>query len=347
MNWQIYPIEQLRELAGEWDALQARSMGLPFLESAFLLPLLAEFGSGNERLAMARQQGEAVAAALLRPGKLGLWELFQPSQLPLGAWLALPTLPLAELAQGLIVALPGMALGLGLPQLDSRLSPRPQDGDSVSTQDYIETAWLDIVGDFDSYWESRGKNLKQNTRKQRNKLQSEATTTTLECLVDPAQVAAAMADYGQLESAGWKAANGTAVHPDNAQGRFYRQMLENFCAMGRARIYRYRFGDKVVSMDLCIDSGDTIVILKTAYDESYKTISPSTLMRQDEFQALFEEGRFKRIEFYGKVMEWHTRWTETKRPIYHATVYRWGMLKAVHTGLQKLRQRKPAEAVAE
>jgi hypothetical protein len=130
-----------------------------------------------------------------------------------------------------------------------------------------------------------------------------------------------------LEGAGWKGADGTAIAPDNAQGRFYRAMLESYCAQGRGRIYRYRFGDKVVAMDLCIHDDTVLVILKTAYDESYKSVSPSTLMRHQQFQLLFEEQKFRRIEFFGKVMEWHTRWTATNRTIYHATAYRWAWLK--------------------
>ncbi|MFM8901346.1 MAG: GNAT family N-acetyltransferase, partial [Burkholderiales bacterium] len=115
---------------------------------------------------------------------------------------------------------------------------------------------------------------------------------------------------------------------------------ENFCAQGRGRIYRYRFNDKVVSMDLCIQSGNTLVILKTAYDESYKTVSPSSLMRQDQFQALFADPTLQRIEFYGKVMEWHTRWTDNARSIYHLTSYRWGLVQRLHQQIASWR--KPA-----
>lgn len=143
-------------------------------------------------------------------------------------------------------------------------------------------------------------------------------------------MAEAIKDYGTLESAGWKGADGTAIAPDNEQGRFYKAMLENYCAQGRGRIYRYWFGDKVVAMDLCIHDDAVLVILKTAYDESYKSVSPSSLMRQDQFQQLFAEQKFRRIEFFGKVMEWHTRWTSQSRTIYHATAYRWAWLKALH-----------------
>ena len=342
MTWQIFPIARFSELAEQWDGLQRQCSDLPFLESLFLVPLLKEFSSGRELLAVDIRGDAWYCATILAPTRRGAWETFQPSQLPLGAWVG-PRDSMAsphwiEQIEGLFGALPGVSVTVGLTQLDSRYHPRPADAAARRSMDYIDTAWVDVNQPFDEYWEQRGKNLKQNCRKQRNKLETDGVAATLECITAHHDVAQAMVDYGGLEGAGWKAANGTAVLPANAQGRFYRAMLENFCQQGRGRIYRYRFNDKVVSMDLCIASGSTIVILKTAYDESYKTVSPSSLMRQDEFQALFGEKIFKRIEFYGKVMEWHTRWTDNARSVYHLTVYRWGLVQRLHRKLASWRQ---------
>ena len=46
-------------------------------------------------------------------------------------------------------------------------------------------------------------------------------------------------------------------------------------------------------------------------------------MRHDYLPAIFADRSFDRIEFYGRVMEWHTRWTDEVRTLYHATTYRW------------------------
>jgi CelD/BcsL family acetyltransferase involved in cellulose biosynthesis len=331
MTWTLYPIDQYKFHAVQWDSLAQSIPGTPFLESSFLQPLIDTFGTGYERLCLHHTDGELDAAAIVQSGSKGMWQTFQPSQLPLGAWISANSIDLAAAGAALVSDLPGLTLGLGITQIDSRFHARPADTSTLRAQDYIQTAWVDIDGSFDAYWEARGKNLRQNARKQRNKLQAEGSSTRLECITTAADVAKAMVDYGALESAGWKTAEGTAIHPDNPQGKFYQKMLENFCTQGRGRIYRYRFGDKVVAMDLCIQDGTAIVILKTTYDETYRTVSPSTLMRQDEFQQLFEEANFKRIEFYGKVMEWHTRWTTNSRDIYHATLYRWGLLKKLQS----------------
>ncbi len=345
MTWELHPINEFSRHAAQWDQLCHACNHPAFLESAFLLPLLAEFGDGQEQLALNHERGQLLAGAIVRRCGKGRWETFQPSQLPLGAWLATLNSGLATQAAELLTALPGVAVVLGVTQQDSQLQARPADGPVCRTQDYIDTAWVNVSGTFDNYWDSLGKNLRQNTKKQRNKLAAEGIEPRLECITDVAQVGQAMQDYGALESAGWKASDGTAIHPDNAQGRFYRQMLENYCAKGQGRIYRYWFGDKVVSMDLCIDSGPAIIILKTTYDESYKNLSPSTLMRHEQFQRIFEEGRYQRIEFFGKVMEWHTRWTSLSRPLFQLTLYRWplvlrvrrliGQRPSVQTSVQK------------
>lgn len=330
MTWTLLPATDLRTHATEWDSLQRATTNTPFLESAFLLPLLEVFGQGDERLALRRDPGgQLMAAALMRPLGQGRWETFQPSQLPLGPWVCGSTLQLSEMAAELMRSVPGIGLAVGLTQLDPILFPRPIDDDTLRTLDYVSTSWVDITGEFEAYWEARGKNLRQNARKQRNKLEAEALATTLECITSPDHVAAALADYGKLETTGWKAGTGTAIHPDNEQGRFYRQMLQNFCAQGRGRIYRYRFGEQVVAMDLCIDNGPMVVILKTAYDEAHSKLSPSTLMRQEQFRAWWQEGRYKRIEFYGKTLEWHTRWTDQHRLLYHVTRYRHAWLASL------------------
>lgn len=346
MTWTIYAISKLADFASQWDALARSRPGTPFLETAFLHPLIDTFGSGNERLCLYHANGQLRAAAIVKRERKGMWQTFQPSQLPLGAWISDGSVDMVSACNELAPQLPGLTLGIGITQLDPRIQVRPENGPKTRTQDYIQTAWVDVEGSFAAYWEARGKNLKQNTRKQRNKLQAEGTGTSLECITAADDVAKAIEDYGLLESAGWKTADGTAVHPDNAQGQFYRNMLANFCHLGRGRIYRYWFGEKVVAMDLCIHDHTAIVILKTTYDESYKSVSPSTLMRQSEFQQLFEEQKFKRIEFFGKVMEWHTRWTENARALYHASIYRHAVVVRLLDLRAGMRKSDPQPATA-
>jgi GNAT acetyltransferase-like protein len=264
------------------------------------------------------------------------WETFQPSQLPVGAWVMRPDQDFEKLLSDLATRLPGIALLIGVTQQDPDCLRRPMDSPRLQTLDYIKTGRITVKGSFEQYWEARGKNLKHNMKRQRSRLEKEGIKTLMEVVTTPDDIAQAIADYGQLESAGWKAQGGTAIHPDNEQGRFYRTMLENFCREGRGRVYRYRFNDRVVAVDLCIEGNASLIILKTTHDESIKTFSPAFLMRQEAFRNLFDEGRTKRIEFYGKLMDWHTKWSDEVRTMYHVNYYRWPFLSKIRRVLTNL-----------
>ncbi|WP_342120937.1 GNAT family N-acetyltransferase [Pseudoduganella sp. OTU4001] len=359
MKWTLLPASALADHADAWRSFNAATAATPLLEPEFVLPLLACFGDGSELLAIGRQHDKIIAMGILARSQRGGWATFQPSQAPLSLWMHAPLPPLEEVLASLLRALPGWPLMLSLTQRDPQLEVRPPAAATLGTDDYIRTARITLAGSFADYWAARGKNLRSNLKKQRSRLDKEGTATRLSASRAPEQMAAAIADYGRLESAGWKAGRGTAVHPDNAQGRFYQGMLEGFARRGAACVYRYHFGEQLVAMDLCIEGHGCLIVLKTTYDESVpSSLSPTMLMREECVQQLFDEQRFARLEFYGKVMEWHTRWTEEIRTMYHVNLYRWPGMLSMHNLVRnrhalaaRLRARlggaRPAPPVAE
>jgi hypothetical protein len=86
-------------------------------------------------------------------------------------------------------------------------------------------------------------------------------------------------------------------------------------------------GSTVVAMNLCLLRQGSLVVLKTCYDESIKTYSPASLLREAELQLFFKEGLIKRIEYFGRMMDWHSKLTDQKRTLHHLTIYRWPLLK--------------------
>ena len=348
MKWQCLPVSEFDGFSPEWDRVGTSIFPIaPFLRSMFIRSLLRQFSRGDEQIVCGHDNGVPQIVAILQKTRPAMWQTFQPAQLPLGAFLVAEDLDLTEVLGSILKAIPGFPLSFGLTQLDPLVLPRPTENSGLETFNYIETASLQITGTFDSYWAARGKNLRHNMRKQHSKLAEQGMAPRLEMLSAPQDVERVLRDYGTLESAGWKAAGGTAIHPDNAQGLFYREMLEAYCAAGRARLYRYWFGDRVAAVDLCITSDETLVILKTTYDESYQGFSPAFLMRHAAFERLFEEGAIRRIEFYGKLMDWHKRWSDESRTLYHLNYYRWGGLRRLRSSLRRLRGPKGSSSQSE
>lgn len=337
MSWKIYPISEFKNHQDCWQQLNQEGTGSPLLELAFISPMLEAFSSGKEILVRYENNNTLLAMAILSPDSRGRWATFQPSQAPIGAWVHRTGNNWSMLLASLIKKLPGYPLILGVTQQDPDLVPRPPNQGTLKTQDYIRTARISLQGDFDSYWKARSTKLRQNMRTQRNKLKKNAVTTLFQVSTKPEEVEQAIIDYGRIESAGWKAKLGTAIHSENVQGKFYRNMLENFCRKGAGRIYRYWYNDRIAAMDLCIQGNGSFIGLKTTYDKIISdNTSPALLMRHDIVKSLFNDDQIKRYEFYGGMGEWQARWSDELRIMYHINEYRWTPLLLFHDIVRKL-----------
>lgn len=322
MSWTLKPVAEFSEHAEIWDGLNDAAMNTPLLSSSFVLPLLTEFADEADKLAIYRSEDGISAMAIITKSRTGAWRTFQPSQSPLGIWLQNEDFDLETAVTALFKALPSGTLQFSITQLDPALIGRPEKSSTVSTIDYIQTARVTLKGSFEDYWAARGKNLRQNLKRQRNRLQREETPVEFRIISATEDVSDAIAAYGKLESAGWKNSGGTAISADNAQGRFYTRLLENFCQDKEGIIFQYLYEGNLVASDLCLCSRDSFIILKTTYDEQISTTSPAMLMRQEEFEYVFDNNLAQKIEFYGKVMDWHTKWSGEVRTMYHVNVAR-------------------------
>lgn len=322
LQWQAKPIDPSSPDIEDWAELHRVCSASPLLHPDFLLAALREYGGRDTHMWTCRKDGRLLAAAVLRtdgPLRIGT---FQPSQAPIGFWLQRPEVPTAELVADLAARQPPWRLVLSITQQDPALLNRPADTRLLRTSDYIDTARITIATDWGTYWQTRGSNLRQNIRKARNRAEKAGKRCELRTITTADGIADAVRIYGDIESRSWKASEGTAVSPDNDQGRFYTDLLTRFAQRDSARCYQLWIDDQVAATDLCILGREEIVILKTTFDEAFKDFSPAFLMRETAFAALFGEGRCRRIEFYGRVMEWHRRWTDEIRTMYHLTSYR-------------------------
>lgn len=324
MSWTFQSASKSFEARSkDWDELNKKGSNHVLLDSDFVAPLLRHFG--DDSIVLGVENGSSnPAMALLKKKGAGVWETFQPSQAPIGLILSSTADATGQALLDITRGLPGYALQLSVLQQDPEHTSFPEQTASphIEAMEYIRTARITVKGTFEEYWKSRGSNLRHNLARRRRRLAEKGYTAELQTLRTPAQAAEGIAEFGRLEAKGWKGREGTAVAEDNAQGRFYRELFERFCARGQGVIYQMKINGQIAASDLCLVQNGMIVVLKTAYDEELNDYSPAFLMRQDWMKDLYAYEQTRHIEFYGRVMEWHTRWTDEIRTLYHLTCYR-------------------------
>lgn len=320
-----------------WDGIQVQRGNHVLLDSSFIQLLLKHFGHRDVFVGVL--DGHPAGMALIHKSRVGVWETFQPAQAPIGLALVDDVQWGQEVLLSLLRAVPGLAVQLSVLHQDPYY---PGFGPVnsiplIQQSDYIKTARIALSGSFDSYWQSREGRLRKNNDRLRRRMSEKGLAPEFVVIREPANVAGAISEYGRLESKGWKSQQGTAVSEKNDQGRFYRDLLETFCERGEGSIFQLRINGQVVASDLCLNRGETMVLLKTAYDEEWSAYSPAFLMREDVMRYLFASGEITSYEFYGPLMDYQLRWTDQVRTLYHLTCFRHAWVRSAKNLVKRLR----------
>jgi hypothetical protein len=336
MKWTFRPAaEAFRHQRSFWDEVNRANGNHILLDSAFVEPLLSHFGS--KRVLLGLLDGdEGRGATLLHKVRAGAWETFTPSQSPLGLIVLEDGIDAVQQSHALLKRLPGCALTFSVLQQDPLVTAfADMNGAALAEKlEYIETPWLAVKGRFADYWQDRDRHFVRNLNRQERRLAEKGITLQLECRRAPGLMQACIARYGEMESNGWKGREGTAVTATNAQGLFYRELLEAFCERQEGVVYELTANGKTIASDLCLERNGSLMILKTAYDEGLGGISPGLLLHKLIFQSLFSDGRIHTVEFCGRVVEWNRKWTTEARRLYHVNVFRYRWVQQAREALR-------------
>jgi hypothetical protein len=344
MTWSFHPaLDAFHQLRDRWDALNLAQNNHILLDSGFVAALLRHFASRDVVLGI-NEDASNPAIALMERKAPGIWETFQPYCAPLGPILYGAGESGRENLVSLMRSLPGYTLQLGVLQQDPDCSgfSALTGCDWIEKSDYIQTARIPLEGTFQEYWAGREGRLRKNNDRLRRRMAEQGLRLDFTVIRDPGDVEDAIRELGRLESKGWKAKEGTAVSVDNAQGRFYQAVFEDFCARGEGIIYQLRIDGHVVATDICVVRGEMIVLLKTAYDEDWSVYSPAFLLREDIVRDLYSGGRVRSFEFYGPLMDYQLRWTRNIRTLYHLTCFRHRWVRSARDFAKRIRTRQPA-----
>lgn len=342
MAWETHAAKaEFPRFAKEWDRLNAELYsGHPFFDSRFVGPLLDFFADGKEQLCIHRTNGVVSGALILRSDGYGRWSSFRPSQAQATAVL------LTEIGQleSLLRQLPGFAWTIELYAVDPRYSPdfsRLELVNIVSMN--AHTIGVHSGLSFTEYWEQRSKNLKANVRRYFNRAEKEFSTPDLSEITDQTEMNEGVRRFGELETAGWKGVEGTAVSIDNPQGAFYSEVLRRFAPSNQAAIYELRVGEKLAASRLVISNSQICIILKTTYDEALARFAPGRVLLYRVIQARLDRSSGEAIEFYTNATRDQAEWATFGCNIQNIQIFRSHSFAIAFSTLKAIRQTRRKE----
>jgi hypothetical protein len=346
-QWQIRPASAADAAWwSRWDDLNAEGHDShPLLASDMVRLLCKHFAAAPLTLAALADSQRTYLQTILSAGGFGKWSLFNPSQAPVGPLVCCRSgEDFSAHLQRLTRRLPRLGLALDYPTHDPSCAPAVTAPAATHRTLWGTTISVSCQGTFEDYWNARSKELRHNVRRYFRRIDEEHGGAWRLVRHDtPEAVAAAVARYGELESRGWKAKEGTALHPTNVQGRFYGELLAAFAVRGCAHVYEFYVGEAVAASRLLISGPTMYVILKTTYDESLGRVAPGRLLLHTILKELFAAPTRRAVEFYTRANNDTLAWATDQRDIATVTVYR-NRLVAGLANLQRQRRARNARA---
>lgn len=124
----------------------------------------------------------------------------------------------------------------------------------------------------------------------------------------PAQLPQLLEEAFQVEAAGWKGAQGTALAADPVRGAFFRRYAEQACAKGILRMCLLRIAGQPAAAQIAIESGARFDLLRAGYHEQFSRCSPGMLLTVESIRYAARRG-LRSYEFNGDVEPWTRVWT--------------------------------------
>lgn len=283
----LLPLGTLADASREaWRELAASAAEPnPFFELTFVEPAWQHLRPRGVALLVVERGGDWLACMPVE--RLGR------STVLLRAWrnpycfLATPLVrreALADGADGLLSTLHRRASALALKWIDADGPVAAALRDAAAARGLV-TAWEDRferavlrTGAGVSRQPLSSHRLRELRRRERRLAEAAgAPLTTTERAADPAD----LARFLELEAAGWKGRDRTALAAREGDRRFFTAMASDFAAEGRFHLRSLDAGDMTLAMSCELRAGDAVFGFKSAFDERFHKGAPGVQLMHE------------------------------------------------------------------
>jgi CelD/BcsL family acetyltransferase involved in cellulose biosynthesis len=167
--------------------------------------------------------------------------------------------------------------------------------------------WLALPTSWGEMLESVSGNLRGEIRRRRRMLEREGSVTFRTVSGGPT-LEEEVGRFLRLEASGWKGRSGTSILGNPSAEGLYRGFARGAAEKGWLRLHLLELNGVPIAIDYGCAFGGHGVLIKTAFDEAYRRMSPGTLLLAETLRGTIEEGLHS-YDFLGSAERYKMRWT--------------------------------------
>ncbi len=198
------------------------------------------------------------------------------------------------------------------------------DGFRVGRRQSMNTPYITLTGwdGTPDFWIARrNRRFRATVRNTRRKLMAQGSLALRRYETADPEL---LRRFYDLERAGWKGRQGTAIASDATRQRMHDEIARSAERYGYFTLYFLEHNGTAIAADFGLTYAGRYFGLKGAIDERYKRYGPGHLLVDGVLRDCCERG-LREYDFIGKNEEWKRRWTSQFRPHSYLYVFRKGL----------------------
>lgn len=190
--------------------------------------------------------------------------------------------------------------------------------------DFCEASpWVNCTGDWEDYWQSRGKSRQTWARKERKLMQGAGTQ--FEVIRDRSDLDGVMDEILDVEASGWKGREGTAIRQQPDTLAFYTRIARDCADRDRLRLFLIRKDGDIIAFQLCTFLDGVIYMLKIGFREEHSRTSPGQVLQTQILRWCFDQHNVHAFDLLGGGGEAFTtklRWANRIETLHTVRIFR-------------------------
>jgi CelD/BcsL family acetyltransferase involved in cellulose biosynthesis len=214
------------------------------------------------------------------------------------------------------------------PNFDLVKKETERNGYDVAVETLIVCPYIEIAGDFETYYQGLGKNLKHDVAKKSRRLAEQGLEPSFEVVtrIDDR----VLAELRELNQKRFEAAGHRSFFLREDRFSFLRELASIFTEKQRWLLFLFRVKGKLVAYRLCFAYNGTVYDWNTSYDVEYSQYSLGKILLKPVLEYCFEQG-YKVFDFMAGDEDYKLKWTGKTRTNWQIAVRH----RNLKTGLMK------------
>jgi CelD/BcsL family acetyltransferase involved in cellulose biosynthesis len=180
-------------------------------------------------------------------------------------------------------------------------------GAAVEIRTIQHTSVIDLARGEKAYFDGISKKLRQNTNLAENGLKRQGALEMRE-VANSDDWRDWLERAFELEAAGWKGEQGSAIGQSPHELEFYRRVFGAARSEDRFRLYVLLLDGELIAFNALVLVDGVYYGFKTAFDERHAKQSPGNVLQRFVLRVLFAEGRANKLDMLDPVTPWKERW---------------------------------------